>query len=940
MNKCDEILTMDKFVSELNTTEWEVETPFGWQSFSGIGKTIEFQEYVITTKTGKTLICADDHILLDENWEEVFCKNLKYSDFIQTRDGIEQVISVEAIDNYSSMYDLLNVENGNLFYSNNIVSHNSTTVVSYLLHYTLFNDNVKVAILANKSETSREILSRYQLAYENLPRWLQQGVGIWNKGSVELENGSKAIAASTSSSAIRGNSFNCIVLDEFAHIPNHIAENFFASVYPTVSSGKTTKVIIISTPSGLNLFYKLWHDAELGRNEYVPFEIHWSELPGRDEKWKEQTIANSGLQNFRREFECEFLGSVNTLIHPTKLKNLVYENKIKSNANLDIYEDPKKDHLYIITVDVSRGTNNDYSAFVIIDATNIPYTVVGKYRNNEISPLVYPSIIEKVAKSYNNAFLLIEVNDIGAQIGTTLNYDLEYPNILMCAMRGRAGQIVGHGFSGMRAEFGVKMSKTTKKVGASNLKTLIEDDKLIVKDYEIIQELTTFIEKNSSYEAEDGCNDDLVMCIHRDGKIYTEDGIKKMKWVVDTKYSGKVLSLDSNGKFVWSKVIGHSVKPNINKKWIQIRGKSRNTLTCTTDHKVAYIEDVFNPKISYIDAELMVGKYNVIQTEKKFHISNPLYNKEQLSVIIGSLIGDSSISKSGKLICAHSELQKEYSEHKHTIFKGTLDSHPPRGGSKTSYCVNALTNGQTHKLRELMYVDGKKTISNIIDFIDEISLAYWYMDDGQLESNSVLLCTDSFSYEDNVLLQNMLWNKFRIHSKVSKNINCRTGKEYYRIFIETEDEFFKKISPYVIDSMKYKLPEKYKNIKNKDINSDCLDYGAEKIIKIKQLEKKGEESKLYDITVENTHNFICNGMVVHNCLIIFSWLSVQPYFKEMTNDDIRKRIVDDQEEQLEQDMSPFGFINNGTEKEIIIDDDGDVWFSDGYGNILDSWVLY
>jgi hypothetical protein len=201
------------------------------------------------------------------------------------------------------MYDLLNVENGNIFYSNGIVSHNSTTCVSYLLHYAVFNDNVNIAILANKASTAKDLLGRLQLAYENLPKWMQQGILSWNKQSLELENGSKIIAASTSASAVRGGSYNIIFLDEFAFIPNNIADQFFASVYPTISSGKSTKVIIVSTPHGMNHFYRMWHDAEKGKNEYIPTDVHWSEVPGRDAKWKASTIANTSESQFKVEFE-------------------------------------------------------------------------------------------------------------------------------------------------------------------------------------------------------------------------------------------------------------------------------------------------------------------------------------------------------------------------------------------------------------------------------------------------------------------------------------------------------------------------------------------------------------------------------------------------------------------------------------------------------------
>jgi len=389
----------------------------------------------------------------------------------------------------------------------------STTVVSYLLHYAVFNDNVNIAILANKASTARDLLGRLQLAYENLPKWMQQGVLVWNKGSLELENGSKILAASTSASAVRGGSYNVIFLDEFAFIPNHIADQFFASVYPTISSGQRTKVIVVSTPHGMNHFYRMWHDAERDKNEYVPTEVHWSEVPGRDSVWKEQTIANTSEQQFRVEFECEFLGSVDTLISSAKLKSLVYDEPIKSNRGLDIYFEPIKNHDYVITVDVARGVGIDYSAFIITDITSFPHKVIGKYKNNEIKPMLFPSIIVDIAKAYNNAFILCEVNDIGDQVASIIQYDLEYDNLLLCSMRGRAGQIVGQGFSGKKTQLGVKMSKTVKKVGCSNLKTLIEDEKIIFNDYDIISELTTFIQKHNSFEAEEGCNDDLAMCL-------------------------------------------------------------------------------------------------------------------------------------------------------------------------------------------------------------------------------------------------------------------------------------------------------------------------------------------------------------------------------------------------------------------------------------------
>ncbi len=404
----------------------------------------------------------------------------------------------------------------------------STTVVAYLLHYAIFNDSVNIGILANKASTARELLGRLQLAYENLPKWMQHGILVWNKGNVELENGSKILAASTSASAVRGMSFNILFLDEFAFVPNHVAEQFFASVYPTITSGKSTKVIIISTPNGMNHFYKMWEDARNGKNGYVTNEVHWSQVPGRDAKWKEETMKNTSKRQFAQEFECDFLGSADTLISPAKLQTIPFTDPILSNAGLDVHKRAEKDHEYIITVDVARGIGGDYSAFVVFDITTLPYQIVAKYRNNEIKPVLFPSVILEVCKEYNNPYILVEVNDIGDSIAATLNYDLEYPNVLMCAMRGRAGQVVGQGFSGTKTQLGVKMSITVKKQGCANLKAVIEDDKLSFCDFEILQELTTFIQRKQCWEADDGYHDDLVMCLVLFSWLVMQEYFKEM----------------------------------------------------------------------------------------------------------------------------------------------------------------------------------------------------------------------------------------------------------------------------------------------------------------------------------------------------------------------------------------------------------------------------
>jgi len=411
----------------------------------------------------------------------------------------------------------------------------STTIISYLLHYVLFNQSMSVAILANKLNTARELLGRLKLAYEYLPMWLQQGVVEWNKGSIVLENGSKILASATSSSAVRGGSFNYIFLDEFAYVPQNVAEEFFSSVYPTITSGQSTKVTIISTPKGLNMFYRFWVNAskkpgEEGKNEYVPIEVHWSDVPGRDEAWKKQTISNTSAEQFRTEFECEFLGSMHTLVHPEKIKCMVYRTPEYYNAEgLRVYQRPMPDHKYVTVVDTARGQGLDYHAFTVVDVTAIPYRVVATFRNNELPPMLYPNAIYPILRQYNNAYCLVEVNDIGGQVADILHDDLEYDNVVYVSTQGRKGQVVNGGFGGKGGSMkGVKTSTAVKRIGCSILKNLIEDTKLIVEDFNIVDEFCSFVAKGDSFEAEDNHHDDLVMTLVLFGWLTTQAYFKSI----------------------------------------------------------------------------------------------------------------------------------------------------------------------------------------------------------------------------------------------------------------------------------------------------------------------------------------------------------------------------------------------------------------------------
>jgi len=418
----------------------------------------------------------------------------------------------------------------------------STTSVAYILHQVLFNKDMMIAILANRAPTARELLQKLKLAFEYLPMFLKQGIKEWNKGSIFLANGSRVLADSTSGSSVRGFSFNIIFLDEFAFVPNNIAEEFFNSTYPTISSGKTSKVIIVSTPNGMNLFYRMWTKAVEKLSDYVPIEIHWSMVPGRDAAWAEETIRNTSQRQFDQEFGCEFLGSSNTLIAGSKLASLAIKNPIQSQDCLDIYDLPQPKHTYVMCVDVAEGQGLDYSTFSIFDVTEIPYRQVAKYRNNEISPMLFPAVIYSAAMRYNEAFVLVEINSIGLQVADILHFELNYENLLKFQIKGKQGIQASGGFAAgkNRLAFGLKISPQTKMIGCSNLKTLIESDKLIVNDEHTISELYSFSADKKSFRAEEGSNDDLAMTLVHFGwltaqKLFKETVSNDIRFVLQSE---------------------------------------------------------------------------------------------------------------------------------------------------------------------------------------------------------------------------------------------------------------------------------------------------------------------------------------------------------------------------------------------------------------------
>lgn len=386
----------------------------------------------------------------------------------------------------------------------------SSGLAGFIAWYLLFNEAKTCAILANKLSTAKEIFSKVQLILELCPKWLQQGVKEWNKTSLELENNSRCIASATSPNACRGFAINFLMLDEFGVINQGLAEEFMTAVFPTVSSGKDSKIAIVSTPKGMNHFYKLWVEAENGTNGFDAVEAKWTEHPKRDQAWADEQLSILGELKFTQEVLCEFLGSSSTLISGPKLQSIPFKTPkclLPDSQDLVEFEPPEPNESYVMTVDTSRGANLDYSTFTVIKISTLPYKVVCRYRNNKVSTLVYPEIIHKVAHSYNDAFVLIETNDLGQQVADTLYYDLEYENVYMSSR-----DKVSEG-GGSKMSPGLRTTKKTKSVGCDLLKGLIENDKLEVNDIEIISEMSVFVRVGNTYKAEDTKHDDLMMCL-------------------------------------------------------------------------------------------------------------------------------------------------------------------------------------------------------------------------------------------------------------------------------------------------------------------------------------------------------------------------------------------------------------------------------------------
>lgn len=496
-----------KFTEIIDLDEWEIETPSGWKDITTIMQTVEYDVWRVEFEDELWIEGADNHILMKVDDSECFIKDLVPGDKIQSINISSVVKSVHQLPRTENMYDVEVDSNEHVFYSNGLVSHNTTTVGAFLLHQVVFNRHLTIGILANKGDTAKGILARIKDMFEYLPWFLKPGVVEWNKTSIELSNGSRMVSAATSAGGVRSYSMNIVYLDEFAHVQNDV--EFFTSTYPVISSGETTRVIITSTPNGMNLFYKMWSEAKSGKSLFVPKEFLWYRHPNRGEKWKEETLRNISQKQFDQEYNCLFLGSSNTLISGQKLTQLTFEDPIRVDNDLKIYKEPEEAHSYVITVDTSEGIGKDSSVISVFDITSSPYEHIAVYRSNTILPLLLAAEVFKIATMYNQGFVVVETNNVGKIVADALYYDYEYENLVMGGVTDSENVVT----SKTNSNPGIRTTKKTKSIGCSTFKSMLESDTLLVKDFETIGEICTFVKVGTSYEAEKNKNDDIVMTL-------------------------------------------------------------------------------------------------------------------------------------------------------------------------------------------------------------------------------------------------------------------------------------------------------------------------------------------------------------------------------------------------------------------------------------------
>ena len=471
-------------------------------------KTVEYEKYKISFNNS-SIECADKHIFVVDG-KELYAKDLKPNDLLQHKSGKYVVVeSVKRTGVVQNMYDLEIDSTDHTYYTNDVLSHNSVTVAAgFLLHQIIFGEGIQCAIVANKKSLAAEMLGRLKFAFECLPLWLKPGVKVWNKGKIELDNNCFVMAESSAADSLRGNSLNLVIIDEAGFIDNF--EDFWISTLPTMSSGQTSKIIVISTPNGDNLYKKIYTEAVNGENGFLPLSFKWDVVPERTPEWREQEIKRIGLPKFQQEYECSFSATENTLVSLAVIDamNPQVPVETRSNERLRIFKQPVEGHTYVIAFDGARGILQDYCVAQVIDITEEKYEQVAVYRSNDVKPIYMANVLYELGHTYNHAYIIAELNK-SADILNDLFYNLEYENLLRIGKDKKTGrQILGGS-----ATLGLLQSTTTKIKGCLNLKMMIEGKKLEIYDSVTMNELRTFVKDGESYSADANKKDDCVMSL-------------------------------------------------------------------------------------------------------------------------------------------------------------------------------------------------------------------------------------------------------------------------------------------------------------------------------------------------------------------------------------------------------------------------------------------
>jgi len=497
-----------KFIGQEYLNDVYVKSDIGFVKVKSILKTKKYKQYTTEFKKGSyttKITTADKHKFISFIDTEIFANNLSRSTIIKGQYGnvcmSNQTINEEEVN----MFDL-ELSTHHKYYTNEILSHNTTIASIYILWYMLFNKNKSIAMLGNKEETSREIMDRLREAYEMLPLWMQPGVVIWNKKSIKLSNKSKAFTAATTASGIRGKAINFLLLDEFAFVNNDIAEPFMASVFPVISSGKTGRICVVSTPSGTNHFYDIWRKAISGKSSFKPVRVHWYEVPGRDEFWKEMMITDIGQMRFNQEYGGEFLGSTATLISGSFLEEQINRNcdddaaRVLKNGKFKVWADPIPYHRYVVGVDTADGIGKDYSVIQVLDISDLRMIQqVAIYCSNDTKPIEFSQLIKEISVKYNNAPTMIENNNRGGgRVTYWLWYELDFENMVNV----------------QKKEKGITASTKTKSMACINMQTIFEARRIVIKDKSTVNELLEFEDRGDGYySAKRGRHDDRVMAL-------------------------------------------------------------------------------------------------------------------------------------------------------------------------------------------------------------------------------------------------------------------------------------------------------------------------------------------------------------------------------------------------------------------------------------------